>query len=79
MADLVLPITTYSDDGASIQALRTPLDDYSYWDPELEAEIAEAIREYPDTTAPSWLAPSAVLGIIERRLLAKGLHKVAPG
>ncbi len=69
--DLTLPVTTYSNGEANIQALRAPDDNYSYWDPELEAEVAKAIRRYPDMDAPWWLAPSAVLNVIERWLLSQ--------
>jgi hypothetical protein len=55
--------------GPSIKALHDPLDDYSYWKPELEAAIAAEIRKYPNMDAEWWLAPSAVLNVVEQHLL----------
>lgn len=43
---------------------------YRCWLEGLERDIAAAIREYPNQDAPQWLAPSAVLGVVERHLIA---------
>lgn len=49
---------------------------YSYhdeWTPyvntTLEAQVAEAIRRYPNGDAPGWLAPIAAIKVVEKWLL----------
>jgi hypothetical protein len=74
MTELVLPLATYESEDVtpSIKAMRQPIDNYSTWKPELEAAVAAAIRRYPNMDAEWWLAPSAVLEVIEQHLLDNG-------
>lgn len=58
------------DETPVIRALRGPLDDYSHWHPDLQDRVRDAIRQYPNQDAPWWLAPSAVLTVVEQWLLA---------
>lgn len=77
MADstLHLSVTEYEDDRTSIHALRVQDEDggWSFVDPELQDAVAEAIREYPNQDAPQWLAPTAVILLIEQRLIERGV------
>lgn len=72
---LHLPVTTYEDDDASIHALRVQDEDggWSFVDPDLTEQVAKAIREYPNQDAPQWLAPTAVILLIEQWLIERGV------
>ena len=43
---------------------RLPYSDEGWVWPELEGQIAEAIKRYPDSSAPSWLAPVAAVRVV---------------
>lgn len=71
-----LPIYSYEDDEASILALRSPPE--GHFLPDLVGQVAQAIRRYPNSEAPSWLAPVAAIGCVERWLLAHGGQEPHP-
>lgn len=64
--ELRLEIVNYPDDESTLAALRTQ---DGFINPVLQRLVEQAIREYPDMTAPQWLSGIAAIRVIERWLL----------
>ncbi len=80
---LRLRVREYPDDRPTILELRgAEPDDYSYIDPELQARVEAAIREYPLTDALQWLGGVAAIRVVEDWLVEHGfapLRVIADG
>lgn len=74
MTDLHLAITPGEDAGDEpvVDVLHDLATTNWAYDPELRAAVAEKIRRFPNTDAPHWIGPEAVLGVVERFLLERG-------